>query len=84
MTDGATSLTVMKENPFMEALVIANEAKEVNCPKLAVVLRQNIQMSRGVQLAVISMCLGCRRSSSSTGLERRRKGLQHRMKNGLF
>ena len=47
--DGATSLTVMEEDPLAEALDTAGQAKELSCLKFTVVLQQNMEMLRGVE-----------------------------------
>lgn len=47
--DGVWSLTVVEEDPFEEALDIANQAEEISCLEFAAVLQQNVEMSRGVE-----------------------------------
>ena len=54
--DGAMSPTVMKDNPFAEALATAQEAK-VGCLDVMTVLWNNVQMLRGVETARGLFCV---------------------------
>ena len=51
------SPTVVEEDPFTEALDITNEAEEMGHPDIAAVLHQNVQMSRGVEIAGSLLCV---------------------------
>lgn len=51
------SPTVVEEDPFTEALDITNKAEEMGHPDIAAVLHQNVQMSRGVEIAGSLFCV---------------------------
>ena len=51
------SPTVVEEDPFTEALDITHKAEEMGHPDIATVLHQNVQMSRGVEIAGSLLCV---------------------------